>query len=111
MNFKKALFWTVTVSCILAGTGFALNLPSRLLANENDSDDRRITIDPDAGPRILNTLLETLPDGEPTCCEREWIIRMLHYHPAAVVPQMCSAEGAACAGKDVPSAALIWAWP
>ena len=87
MNFKKALFWTVTVSCILAGTGFALNLPSRLLANENDSDDRRITIDPDAGPRSLNTLLETLPDGEPTCCEREWIIRMLHYHPAAVVPR------------------------
>jgi hypothetical protein len=32
-------------------------------------------------------------------------------NPAAVVPQMCSAEGAACAGKDVPSAALIWAWP
>ena len=28
-----------------------------------------------------------LPDGEPTCCEHEWTIRALHYHPGATTPR------------------------
>ncbi|MEM7183586.1 MAG: hypothetical protein AAF518_21950 [Spirochaetota bacterium] len=36
---------------------------------------------------FVHTLVQSLPAGKPTCCEHEWTIRYLHYHPAAVVPR------------------------
>ncbi|MEQ9365026.1 MAG: hypothetical protein RIF32_12315, partial [Leptospirales bacterium] len=38
-------------------------------------------------PGLRHSTLDRLPDGEPTCCEHEWTVRMLHYHPASVVPR------------------------
>ncbi|MCB1320562.1 MAG: hypothetical protein KDK34_09935 [Leptospiraceae bacterium] len=51
------------------------------------AQDRRITIHPNEISSIRHTIIERLPDGEPTCCEHEWNVRYLHYHPASVVPR------------------------
>lgn len=38
-------------------------------------------------PVINHTLVSSLPAQKPVSCESEWMIRYLHYHPAAVVPR------------------------
>ncbi|MCB1176978.1 MAG: hypothetical protein KDK36_05305, partial [Leptospiraceae bacterium] len=36
---------------------------------------------------IFHTIINSLPGSKPTCCEHEWTVRFLHYHPSAVVPR------------------------
>lgn len=42
---------------------------------------------PPSTPGVSNTLVSSLPGGEPTACEYEWTVRTLHYNPGAITPR------------------------
>lgn len=62
--------------------------PSDPIENPDDeTQDPADQIDENTQPGLSHSTLNRLPDGEPTCCEHEWTVRFLTYHPASVVPR------------------------